>query len=68
MSVPVQDSLPDLADKPASGPLEPEQTELANGVRADVHPGWLTGSADVSRRLAQIRARSNRSARLSTRW
>jgi hypothetical protein len=43
MSVPVQDSPPDLADKPASGPPEPEQTELANGVRADVHPGWLTG-------------------------
>jgi hypothetical protein len=59
VSVPVQDSLPDLADKPASGPLEPERTDLANGVRADVHPGWLTGSADVSRRLAEIRARSS---------
>lgn len=52
-------SLPDLADKPASGPLEPEQTDLANGVRAGVHAGWLTGSADVFRRLAEIRARSN---------
>ena len=61
MSIPVQDSLPltDVADKPAPGPLEPERTELANGVRADVHPGWLTGSADVFRRLAEIRARSN---------
>jgi len=59
MSVPVQDSLPDLADKPASDPLEPERTELANGMRADVHLGWLTGSADVLRRLAEIRARSN---------
>jgi hypothetical protein len=59
MSVPVQDSLPDLADRPASGPLEPERTELANGVRADVHLGWLTGSADVFRRLAEIRASSN---------
>ena len=59
MSVPVQDSLPDPADRPASGPLEPERTELANGVRADAHPGWLTGAADVFRRLAQIRARSN---------
>jgi len=59
MSVPVQDSLPDLADKPASRPPDPERTELANGVRADVHPGWLTGSADASRRLAEIRARSN---------
>jgi hypothetical protein len=59
MSVPVQDSLPHLADKPASGPLEPERTELATGVRADVHAGWLTGSADVSRRLAEIRARSS---------
>ena len=39
MSVPVQDSLPDLADRPASGPLEPEWTELANGARADVHAG-----------------------------
>jgi hypothetical protein len=43
MSVPVQGSLPDLADKPASGPLEPERTELANGARADAHLGWLTG-------------------------
>ena len=59
MSVPVQDWLPDLADRPASGPLEPERTELANGVRAVVHAGWLTGSADLSRRLAQIRARSS---------
>jgi len=59
MSVPVQDWLPDLADRPASGPLEPERTELANRARADVHAGWLTGSAEVSRRLAQIRARSS---------
>ena len=64
MSVPVRDSLPDLADKPALGPLEPERAELANGARADVHLGWLTGSADVFRRFAEIRARSNRSARL----
>jgi hypothetical protein len=48
MSVPVQDSLPDLADRPASGPLEPERTELANGVRADGHPGWLTGPPTYS--------------------
>ncbi|MFI5064025.1 MAG: hypothetical protein ACHP9Z_08615 [Streptosporangiales bacterium] len=33
MSVPAQDSLPDPADNPASGPLEPERTELANGAR-----------------------------------
>jgi len=33
-------------------------------VRADVHPGWLTGSADVFRRLAEIRASSNWSAHL----
>ena len=59
MSVPVQDWLPDLADRPASGPLEPERTELANRARADAHAGWLTGSADVFRRLAEIRARSN---------
>ncbi len=59
MSVPVQDSLPDLADKPTSDPLAPERTELANGGRADVHLGWLTGSADLFRRLAEIRARSN---------
>jgi hypothetical protein len=59
MSVPVQDSLPDLADKPASDPLEPERTELANGARAGVQRGWLTGAADVFRRLAEIRARSN---------
>jgi hypothetical protein len=45
--------------QPASGPLEPEQTDLANGVRAGVHLGWLTGAADVFRRLAEIRARSN---------
>ena len=59
MSVPVQDWLPDLADRPASGPLEPERTELANRARADVHAGWLTGFAEVSRRLVQIRARSS---------
>ena len=61
MSIPVQDSLPltDVADKPAPGPLEPARTELANGARAEVHLGWLTGSAEVFRRLAEIRARSN---------
>ena len=48
MSVPARDSLPDLADEPASGPLEPEQTELANGVRADVHPRLADG---VRRRI-----------------
>jgi hypothetical protein len=64
MSVPVQDWLPDLAYKPASDPLEPERTELANG-GADGHaPELADGSADVFRRLAEIRARSNRSARL----
>ena len=58
MSVPVQDSLPDLADSRRPAHWR-EQTDLANGVRADVYPGWLPGSADVSRRLADIRARSN---------
>jgi len=53
MSVPARDWLPDLADKPASGPLEPQRTELTNGARADMHPGWLTGSAGASRRLAE---------------
>src|SRR5437763_559099 len=45
ISIPVQDSLPltDVADKPAPGPLEPARTELANGARAEVHLGWLTG-------------------------
>jgi hypothetical protein len=38
MNVPVQDSLPDLADKSASGPLEPEQTDLANGARRACTP------------------------------
>jgi hypothetical protein len=45
MSVPAQDSLPDLADKPAPGPLDPERTGLANGTRA--HAARL---ADGSRR------------------
>lgn len=58
MSVPAQDSLPDLADKSASDPLQPERAELTNGARADMHPSWLTGLADAFRRLAQIRARS----------
>jgi hypothetical protein len=53
MSVPARDSLPDLADKPASGPLEPQRTELTNGARADMHLGWLTGSVGASRRLAE---------------
>ena len=44
MSVPVQDSLPDLADKPASGSLEPERTEFANSARAGVQQiGYCTG-------------------------
>jgi hypothetical protein len=62
MSVPARDSLPDLAAKPASGPLEPERAELTNGARADMHLGWLTGPVDAFRRLAQIPAsRSNTS-------
>jgi len=36
MSVPAQDSLPDLADKLAPGPLDLERTGLANGTRARV--------------------------------
>lgn len=59
MSVPVQDPLPDPADKPAPDPPEPERTELANGARTGVQRSWLTGAADVFRRLAEIRARSN---------
>jgi hypothetical protein len=57
MSVPVHDPPPDLADKPAPGPLQPERTELANGVRADA-PGWLTGPPAYSGGLLRS-ARSN---------
>jgi hypothetical protein len=55
MSVPAQNSLPDLADKPASGPLEPERTKLANGV---VIHGRAPRLADaVHRRIPATAAR-----------
>jgi hypothetical protein len=62
MGVPLQDSLPDLADKPASDPLEPERTDLANGARAGVQRGWLTGAAIAGcfRGLSRSRHRTDR--------
>jgi alkylated DNA repair dioxygenase AlkB len=44
MSVPVQESLLDLGDDPAPGPLRPERVPLAHGAWVDVQRGWLTGS------------------------
>jgi alkylated DNA repair dioxygenase AlkB len=53
MSVPVQDSLLDLSDDPAPGPLRPERVRLTRGAWVDVQRGWLAGSAELFTRLAE---------------
>lgn len=52
MSVPVQESLLDLRETPAPGPLRPQRTPLAHGAWVDVQRGWLAGSAELYARLA----------------
>jgi len=51
--VTVQDSLLDLADDPAPGPLRPERVPLAHGAWVDVQRGWLAGSGALFARLAE---------------
>src|SRR5580698_9439903 len=51
--VTVQESLLDLADDPAPGPLRPERVPLAHGAWVDVQRGWLAGSGALFARLAE---------------
>ena len=51
--VSVQESLLDLADDPAPGPLRPERVPLAHGAWVDVQRGWLAGSGALFTRLAE---------------
>ncbi len=53
MRVPVQESLLDLCDEPAPGPVRPERVRLARGAWVDVQRGWLAGSAELFSRLAR---------------
>jgi alkylated DNA repair dioxygenase AlkB len=56
MGVPVQESLLDVADEPALGPLggSVRRTTLARGAWVDLRRGWLTGSGAVFERLVQM--------------
>ena len=49
MSVQVQESLLDVCDEPALGPLggSVRRTRLSRGAWVDLRPGWLTGSGAV---------------------
>src|SRR5689334_5484957 len=51
--VTVQESLLDLADDPAPGPLRPERVRLAHGAWVDVQRGWLGGSGALFAGLAE---------------
>src|SRR5215469_16408089 len=51
--VSVQESLLDLEDDPAPGPLRPERVLLAHGAWVDVQRGWLTGSGALFARLTE---------------
>jgi alkylated DNA repair dioxygenase AlkB len=51
--VTVQESLLDVADDPAPGPLRPERVPLAHGAWVDVHRGWLAGSGALFAGLAE---------------
>src|SRR5580692_4405075 len=53
MSVTLQESLLDLGDEAAPGPLRPERVPLSRGAWVDVQRGWLAGSAPLFTRLAQ---------------
>ena len=56
MGVPVQESLLDVADEPALGPLggSVRRTKLARGAWVDLRRGWLTGSGAVFERLVRM--------------
>ena len=51
--VTVQESLLDLAEDPAPGPLRPERVPLAHGAWVDVQRGWLAGSGALFAGLAE---------------
>lgn len=53
MSAAVQESLLDLGDSPAPGPVRPERVRLAHGAWVDVQRGWLAGSAALFSRLME---------------
>jgi alkylated DNA repair dioxygenase AlkB len=53
MSVLVQESLLDIGDDPAPGPVRPERVQLPPGAWVDVQRGWLAGSAALFTRLAE---------------
>jgi alkylated DNA repair dioxygenase AlkB len=53
MSVTLQESLLDLGDEAAPGPLRPQRVPLSRGAWVDVQRGWLAGSAPLFTRLAQ---------------
>jgi len=53
MSVSVQESLLDLGDVPAPGPVHPERVRLAHGAWIDVQRGWLAGAGELFDRLAE---------------
>ena len=51
--VTVQESLLDLADDPAPGPLRPGRVALTHGAWVDVQRGWLSGSGALFAGLAE---------------
>jgi alkylated DNA repair dioxygenase AlkB len=53
MGVLVQDSLLDLGDTPAPGPIRPQRVRLCHGAWVDVQRGWLAGSGVLFTRLAE---------------
>jgi alkylated DNA repair dioxygenase AlkB len=56
MGVSVQESLLDVCDEPALGPLggAVRRTTMARGAWVDLRPGWLAGSGAVFGRLVQV--------------
>ena len=56
MGIPVQESLLDVADESALGPLggSVRRTALARGAWVDLRRSWLTGSGAVFERLVQM--------------
>jgi alkylated DNA repair dioxygenase AlkB len=56
MDAALQESLLDLADEPAPGPLGPavRRIPLADGAWVDIRPGWMAGAAVLFRRLRQV--------------
>ncbi len=55
MDAALQESLLDLADEPAPGPLGAavRRIPLAGGAWVDIRPGWMAGAAVLFRRLRQ---------------